>query len=193
MASPDPAFQVGEGKKTLRFFQDGTDNNPNIPFSEKPKNLGRHMTYNPRNQAGVKQAYVRSVKARGIVESVRGEMWAVAPEEGQDGRKGPHLLLSCASLIEAFFQAITEDSENENLLATCRKGIEARVLSPRTPGNICRYLTTLHNQFHHGASTNFLELIRQAPQALLWVCGHLADGAFSFIILVVKEVMSRES
>ena len=62
MASPDPAFQVGEGKKTLRFFQDGTDNNPNIPFSEKPKNLGRHMIYNPRNQAGVKQAYVRSVK-----------------------------------------------------------------------------------------------------------------------------------
>ena len=171
-------FQVGEGKKILRFFQDGTDNNPNIPFSEKPKNLGRHMIYNPRNQAGVKQAYVRSVKARGIVESVRGEMWAVAPEEVQDGRKGPHLLLSCASLIEAFYQAITEDSENENLLTTCRKGIKARILSPRRPGNICRYLTTLHNQFHHGASTNFLELIRQAPQALLWVCEHLADGVF---------------
>ena len=123
--------------------------------------------FNPRHQAGVKQAYVKSVKARGIVESVRGEAWAVAPEpeERADGRKGPYLLLSCASLVEAFYQAIGESPSNDNLLATCRKGIEARVLNHRTPPSVCRYLTTLHNQFHHGAATNFLELIKLAPQA----------------------------
>ena len=156
-----------EGKKTLRFYQEGSENNPSIPFNEKPKNLGRHMVFNPRHQAGVKQAYVKSVKARGIVESVRGEAWAVAPEpeERADGRKGPYLLLSCASLVEAFYQAIGESPSNDNLLATCRKGIEARVLNHRTPPSVCRYLTTLHNQFHHGAATNFLELIKLAPQA----------------------------
>lgn len=155
--------QVGDGRKTLRFFQDGSDQNPSIPFSEKPKNLSRHMTYNPRHQASVKQIYIKSVKQRGIVESVRGECWAVAPQE-VDGRKGPYLLLSCASLVEAYYQAIQEEPSNSNLLTTCRKGIEARILSPRTPGSILRYLVTLHNQFHHGASTNFLELIRLAPQ-----------------------------
>ena len=156
-------MQVGEGRKTLRFFKDGTENNHNIPFSEKPKNLARHMEYNPRHQAGVKMQYVKSVKARGIVESVRGECWAIAPAEN-DGRPAPYLLLSCASLVEAYYTAIAEEPNNENLIATAKKGMEARVLSIRTPASVCRYLTTLHNQFHHGASTNFLELIRIAPQ-----------------------------
>ncbi|CAL1163170.1 unnamed protein product [Cladocopium goreaui] len=158
-------YQVGEGRKTLRFFKDGTENNHNIPFSEKPKNLARHMEYNPRHQAGVKMQYVKSVKARGIVESVRGECWAIAPAEN-DGRPAPYLLLSCASLVEAYYTAIAEEPNNENLIATAKKGMEARVLSIRTPASVCRYLTTLHNQFHHGASTNFLELIRIVDTAL---------------------------
>lgn len=165
-SSPSHSDQVGDSKKNLKFYQDGSENNPNVPFKQKPRNLARHMTYNPRNQEGVKQAYVRSVKSRGIVESVRGELWAVAPEDLDENRKGPYLLLSCASLVEAFYEGISQEPNNPNLLATVKRGIEGRVLSRRTPGSVCRFLTTIHNQFHHGASTNFLELIRISPEAV---------------------------
>lgn len=127
------------------------------------QNLRRHMEFNPRQQAGVKAAYVRSIKARGICESVRGEAWAV--QNAESG--GPLLLLSCASLTEAFYMALREEPTNVNILCTLKAGLDVRVLSPRTPPNVCKYLVRLHNRFHGGAATNFLELMAAVPDVEL--------------------------
>ena len=157
-SGPQVGGNSAEAKKTLKFFQeDGTT-----------PNLVRHMEANPRQQASVKEVYVKSVKNRGIVESVRGEAWAVQAEMSEDGRRGAYKLLSCASLVESFYTALADEPSNELLLATLRTGLVSRVISHRTPSSILRYLVTLHNQFHHGASTNYLELIRLAPQACMF-------------------------
>ena len=148
--------QVGD-KKKIRFFQDV--GNGQVPSPDGPRNLKRHMDFNPRQQSGVKSKYIRSIKARGIVESVRGEAWGIQPVDG-----GPFLLLSCASLTEAFYMAYAEDPTNPNILCTLKAGLDVRVLSVRTPPQICRYLVRLHNRFHGGASTNFLELMAAAPE-----------------------------
>ena len=149
----------------MKFFQDSSTDGSGV------RNLARHLEYNPRQQAGVKAKYVRSIKARGICESVRGEAWAMQSTEG-----GPYLLLSCASLTEAFYCAITEEPANENIQATARSGLEMRILSSRTPASICRYLVRLHNRFHGGASTNFLELMAAVPEVeralLQWKTQH---------------------
>ena len=80
--------QVGgsDGKKTLKFYQDGSEKNSSICDKSGSK---RHMS----------EVLFNFFLARGIMESVRGEAWAVAQEDFN----GPYLL-SCASLIEAFYQ-----------------------------------------------------------------------------------------
>ena len=122
------------------------------------KNLVRHMGFNPRQQAGVKAAYIRSIKQRGICESVRGEAWGIANPDG------PVQLLSCASLTEAFYAALQEEPANPNIQLTLKAGLEVRLLSARTPAGVCKYLVRLHNRFHGGAATNFLELMSAVPE-----------------------------
>ncbi|CAJ1440640.1 unnamed protein product [Effrenium voratum] len=153
---------MGE-RKTIQFFQDSNVPDQSLPFASRVRNLARHSVFNPRQQEGVKAAYVKSCKARGICESVRGEAWATQPTANDDGRMGPYLLISSASLVEAFYTALNEEPGNPNLIATLRHGIQVRILSSRTPPGICKYLTKLHNRFHGGASTNFLELIGFIP------------------------------
>lgn len=159
-------YGVGMGeRKTIQFFQDSNVPDQSLPFASRVRNLARHSVFNPRQQEGVKAAYVKSCKARGICESVRGEAWATQPTANDDGRMGPYLLISSASLVEAFYTALNEEPGNPNLIATLRHGIQVRILSSRTPPGICKYLTKLHNRFHGGASTNFLELIGFIPDA----------------------------
>ena len=114
----------------------------------------------------MKAAYVKSVKMRGVVEGVRGEPWLVQRVTGDlNGASPSYYALSFASLCEAFYHALEEDGTNENLLLSLSKGLECRVLHHRTPGMILKYLVNLHNRFHQGSSTSWVELIQIVPDA----------------------------
>lgn len=150
----------------MRFFID--DNSTSgTPFPQRVRNIARHE-YNQRCQSGVKKAYVASVKSRGVVEAVRGEAWLVQSASATSGdmARAPYRALSFASLCESFYTALNEDGDsNGNLMISLTRGLEARVLDHRIPPCISKYLVNLHNRFHSGSSTSFIELIQLVPDA----------------------------
>ena len=80
---------------------------------------------------------------------------------------GPkYFALSFASLTESFYAAIREEPDNQMLLLTVSKGLEARVLHYKTPHLIGKYLINLHNRFHLGSSTSFVELVQLVPDVI---------------------------
>ena len=154
--------QVGSEKQRLKFYSDDNslkgDASSASPFSTRKKAITRHPL-NSRFQSGVKQAYIASLKMRGIVEGVRGEAWMMGSSTG-------YLALSFASLTESFYMALEDDPCNESLLLTLNKGLECRLLSNKMPSNIVRYLVNLHNRFHSGSGTSFVELVKMVPDAV---------------------------
>ena len=157
--------QVGEKTRIKWFVDDNSDKGDMNPFSQRKRNIVRHP-YNSRQQQSVKSAYVASVKTRGVVEGVRGECWVVSPNPSDSigGHTNPFMAISFGSLSEAFYTALNEDGDNPNLLASLRRGLEARVLHNRTPPEVLRFLIHIHNSFHSGSGTSFCELIGMVPQ-----------------------------
>ena len=136
LCAPVPGCQVGPRTRVPFFFPEEADK----PFAERRHAVERH-SLNMRQHESVKQSYVQSVKLRGIVEGVRGEMWGVESRPGESVKA-----LSFGSLSEAFYAAIGTDPTNEHLLNTCRKGLECRLLSARTPSSILSFLVNVHNR-----------------------------------------------
>ena len=159
-SQPTP-LKVGE-KTRINFFADFNDtSNSSIPFERIVRNIERHP-HNQRSQKGVRAAYCKSVRMRGVVEGVRGEPWMQQkPPSEQTSAK--YWALSFASLTEAFYVSLVDDPCNELLLLSVRKGLECRILHHRTPALIGKYLVNLHNRFHQGSSTSFVELIQMVP------------------------------
>ncbi len=165
--------QVGD-KARIKFFADTNDVNGAThhahPFDRRVRNIERSM-HNGRQQDGVRAEYVKSTKMRGIVENVRGEAWMQQRSSdlvnGTDSKFGSFFALSFASLTEAFYTALTDDPTNQNLLLTLSRGLECRILHAKTPPSICRYLVNLHNRFHCGSSTSFVELLTLVPEVSL--------------------------
>ena len=168
----------------MKFFQDMASN---VPTPARPgarvRNIRRH-TWNNRIQSGVKESYKQSCRLRGIVEGVRGEAWlcepCLDPKTGE--RSGPYEALSFASLVESFYSVLEEDPQNPNLLCTLGKGLECRVIHHRIPPAVAKYLVHLHNRFHQGSSTSFVELMNLIPDAPWFdnknVCGFI--GLFMY-------------
>ena len=104
---------------------------------------------------GVKTAYLASVKARGIVEGARGEL---EPVVRTALRSGPMRALTFGSLCEAFYAALADEPEYKNLRNTLETLLECRILHRSTPPSILKHLINLHNRFHAGAGTSFVEL-----------------------------------
>ena len=135
------------------------------PFAERARNIVRHKT-NPRQHEGVKKQYIQSVKMRGIVEDVRGGLWAVEAERVERNghmTTGPAQAVTFGSLTESFYAALHEEPENPMLLQSLSKGLEARILSAKTLMSVLKYLVTFHNHFHAGAATSFVELVQMVP------------------------------
>ena len=59
--------------------------------------------------------------------------------------------------------SLDEDYENPNLRLTLSKGLECRVLHSRAPPAVLKYLVHLHNRFHQGSSTSFVDLLGVVP------------------------------
>ncbi len=77
--------------------------------------------------------------------------------------KTPYLAISYGSLSEAFFQACCDAPDNDNLMVSVKKGLEARILSHRTPPAVVRLLINMHNRFHFGSGTSWVEIIQMVP------------------------------
>ena len=143
------------------FLDDNSTDAERKPYGSRIRAIRRHAV-NQRQHNSVQKLYVESVKAKGVVEGVRGELWVTAPNA--DGVYGA---LSWGSLTEAVYQALDEDPQNEQLKLVVTKGIEGKILSDRTPTSVLKYLTKLRNRFHQGAATSFLELVQLVPE--VWV------------------------
>ena len=114
----------------------------------------------------MRAAYIRSVKKRGVVQGVRGELWATQPSPTAEGPRRAYAALTFGSLTEALYIALEEEPENSLLTLTLTKGGEARIFSHRTPPSVLKYLVNLHNRFHQGASTSFVELVQLVPEVV---------------------------
>ena len=159
--------QVGD-KTRIRFFADTNHlDGVQFPFDRRVRNIERSI-YNGRQQDGVRAEYVKSTKLRGIVENVRGEPWMQQRGDlvngGNDGKFASYYALSFASLTEAFFTALAQEPQNQNLMLTLSRGLECRIIHAKTPPSVCRYLVNLHNRFHSGSSTSFVELLTLVPE-----------------------------
>ena len=100
------------------------------------------------------------------MEDVRGGLWAVEAERVERNghmTMGPVQAVTFASLTESFYAALREEPENPMLLQLLSKGLEARILSAKTPMSVLKYLVTFHNHFHAGAATSFVELVQMVP------------------------------
>lgn len=157
-------YQVGQ-KQRIQFFLDtNTPDSVNAPFASRMQGIIRHGC-NQRTHAGVKRAYVKSCQARGICEGVRGECWVQEPSRSTKSCStgSPYRALSYGSLLEAFYAALHQEPGNSNLLRTLQRGIEVRIFDSRMPDSISKYLVKLHNRFHGGAGTSFVELMASVP------------------------------
>ena len=165
------AYQVGE-KTRVKFFLDQNSNDyVNHPFNTRQIGIVRHQ-HNQRAHAGIKRGYIKSCQSRGIVEGVRGEAWLTEPTPDAYGRRsGPFHALTYGSLCEAYFAALAQDPGNPNLHRTLGRGLEARIFSHKMPDCITKYLVKMHNRFHGGAATSFIELMQSVPDVL---CLHYA-------------------
>ena len=159
-------YQIGDNKTRVRFFLDenSTDDTA-VPFASRQVGIVRHA-FNQRRHAGVKQAYIKSCMARGIVEGVRGECWIGEPKPDALGvRKGPYQALTYGSLLESFYTALNMEPGNPLLIRTLQRGLECRLFSHKVPESVAKYMVKLHNRFHQGAGVSFIELIQTVPDA----------------------------
>ena len=156
---------MGQKTRVQWFADDNTEDCSIRPFDQRKRNVVRHQL-NSRQQSSVKAAYIASVKMRGVCEGVRGEAWLVQPEPNTSigAQQNPFKALSFGSLSEAFFCALNDEPSNTNLIASLRRGLEARILHHSTPNEVLRFLVHIHNSFHSGSGTSFCELISMVPQ-----------------------------
>eukprot|EP00959_Pyramimonas_sp_CCMP1952_P366242 7670463-Pyramimonas_sp.AAC.1 len=126
----------------------------------------RHKLNN-RNFAAHRENLVRRILKQGLMEGVRGEAWAV-PEKPDttmgnlsDSRM---MLLSHATLTEAVYEAHRRKPSNRYVKTTLQLGLQIKVFQGRTPKYICEYLKEIHNEFHSGAQTSFLEKYDNAKE-----------------------------
>eukprot|EP00959_Pyramimonas_sp_CCMP1952_P306495 6414576-Pyramimonas_sp.AAC.1 len=115
---------------------------------------------NNRNFAAYRENLVRKILKKGLMEGVRGEAWAI-PSEKSTGvvnieRHQLHLL-SHATLAEAVYEACRRKHTNRYVKTTLENGLKVKVFHPRSPAFICEYLKEIHNEFHTGAQTSYLE------------------------------------
>ena len=159
-------MQVGEKSRVQWFLCNNGPDAAMYPFNERRRSIIRHPLNN-RQQKSVKSTYVQSVKQRGVCEGVRGEAWLLQPQPcDAGGQQAPYLALSYGSLSEAYYQALLDEPENQNLLVSLRRGLEVRLLHHRTPPDVVRFLIHIHNGFHAGSGTSFCELVSLVPQVL---------------------------
>ncbi|CAK0835947.1 unnamed protein product, partial [Prorocentrum cordatum] len=161
------------GQSAVKRYTAGTD------FATPTVTRNVHMLYSPEiarwlttKEMLLLQGFPvisEGVLAKGLVEGVRGEAWAVpAVDNGPNGEVlGPEtvlLLISHATLVEAANEAFRRQPTSRFVIKTMEGGIVVKIFLPSTPAFALIYLRDLHNQFHLGAGTSFLEKYVQSAE-----------------------------
>lgn len=121
--------------------------------SDNTPAVSRHPL-NQRSHAVVKEQYVQSILTKGNVVGVRGIPWAVPAKS-----EGEYFLLSYGTLAEALYEALARERGNAFVQHALKLGLPgATIFHPRTPSDVLSYLKCLHNEFHAGAATSFMEV-----------------------------------
>ena len=159
---------------TLRFFDD------------KGKRLLWRSVHNKRNHKQVKEEYVQNILDNGVYQGVRGTPWVIA------GTDCLFYHMSYATLAESVYEALERDPTNQNINITFRNGIPgAIVFTPRTPVDVLEYLKELHNNFHGGVATSFLEVYGKVDEVEAGWIVHMKANNLSSHIEILKSTFSQ--
>ena len=121
---------------------------------------------NQRNFRVVEKRLKTSLKLHGWVGNVRGGVvgvWSL-------GRSFPIQTLTAGQLTTAYYAALEEEPDNEQLkMSTCVHNVI--VLHERTPRCVRIWIRDYFNQFHGGAGVSFIELLEEATiDESAWHC-----------------------
>jgi len=115
-------------------------------------NVCRHRL-NDRDQEATTESLACSVERQGALVGVRGNAWAV---KGAD----MYNMLTWGHLCEAVLMAAGRSPDNAYVKATLKRGIvSATIFGPQTPDDVLHHLVRMHNNFHRGSSSSFVDLL----------------------------------
>ena len=124
-----------------------------IPYlkADGSPNVMRHRC-NDRSYDETTEDLAVSIESRGCMIGVRGEAWAV--------KGSTYQMLTWGHLTDAVLLANSRSPVNPFVQATVARGLEhVTVFHDRMPDDVASYLVRLHNDFHGGAATSFLEVL----------------------------------
>ena len=138
-------YHANSGKKVFIPFFDSSGN----------RNLVPHAC-NRRGQTSVVRSYVKSILKYGFLQSVRGDAWA---QEGAAGAGSPVGLMSCGQVCEAIYTCAKDHADNRHVKETILRGMEVDVFQSSMPSDVVTLLKDLHNAFHGGSETSFVQVL----------------------------------
>lgn len=132
-----------------------------VPFftTDGQRAIIRHGKNN-RVQHSVVQTYASGICRSGIVPGVRGEAWF---QWGPD-RTYPVKAITFGTLTDAAYLCFEKYPDQFYVKATKSAGIpQVRLLHENMPESVAEWMVQYHNNFHHGSSYSFLELLQDIP------------------------------
>ena len=133
------------------------ERNTTIPYlkPDKSPNVIRHPL-NDRSQGATAEALANSVEQQGAIAGVRDHAWAVKGKNAGDCCQ----MLTWGHLCEGVLLAAARSPDNQYVISTLERGVgNATIFNQNTPEDVLHYLIRMHNTFHHGAGTSFLDLL----------------------------------
>lgn len=119
---------------------------------DKSPNVLRHRL-NDRSQGSTTEFLAQSVEQQGALIGVRGNAWAVKNDDS-------YHMLTWGHLCEGVLAAAARSPENPYVVATLNRGIvNVTIFNASTPDDVLHYLIRMHNTFHHGSGTSFLDVM----------------------------------
>jgi len=137
-----------------------------IPFFDENgnRNFVPHDC-NRRGQMQVIRAYVRSILKYGFLGCVRGDAWAQEGSEKVGEKNTPLGLMSCGQVCEAIYICAEEHADHRHVKETLKRGMEVDIFQALMPIDVVNLLKDLHNAFHGGSDTSFVQVLEIVLEA----------------------------
>ena len=121
---------------------------------------------NQRPHSQVVEDYVGTIVKYGLFQEARSTAWGVTPTHGNVNTKYDKWLMGAGTTTDAVCLAHQRHSHNANVIGTIKEGLSFTEWNNKTPDSVLIFFKELHNSFHGGASTSFIELINSIPGTL---------------------------
>ena len=143
--------------------------------------------HNARNHKRVREKYVQRVLRSGIFVGVRGAPWVLASDE----QPPVFYLMSYATLAESVYEAALREPENKFVKISLENGIPGAIIfNARTPADVLTYLKELHNDFHAGVDTSFLEIYLKIEDIEASWLAHAKDSYHCYVARPLYQLVS---